>query len=579
MNLPRLARTLRYLKFVQIQGLLRHRLGQKFSDPRRLLRSIPEDGQSAQIRWSPGDHWLHADGTPNGRAEILTGHLHFVGQSFELGYPPNWQPTECSLLWQYHLHYHSFLANLSFAEAKQVIEDYLQMQPPRRGAVGWQSYPLSLRIQTWVSLFFGRWQTQTLAEKEFCARLWLELRRMMHWLQKNLERHLQANHLLENAIAICLAGACFDGELAASWRRQGYALLRSELQEQILPDGGHYERSPMYQQRVLFALGILMQSNDPELLQICRQPAQKMASWLQTMTHPDGGIALYNDSALGTYPSPQELSDWLADMQVVRSPLNPPDSVAHLVDSGYFSARNAAGDACFMDIGQIGPPHQPGHTHADFLSLEVSIAGLRLVVDGGNFDYLESPQRAWARSVRAHNTVFVAEHEPLELWGAFRIGRRAKPQDVQVELAAQVGSSCSASHDGYRHLRGAPKPNRKATWQPTGLLHLQDSVVSSVPHECLSQLRIDGAWQMEQPQDDRLHFNQKGIDCWILCSRPIELSKCHWFPGFGRESPAHLLQVKFLAEPTPTPVHWLICPASERTAGLQLLDQLRDGPA
>jgi uncharacterized heparinase superfamily protein len=578
MNLPRLARTLRHLKLVQVQSLLRHRLGQTFSDPSKLLRSIPEDGLAAQIRWSPGSHWLHADGTPNRRSQILAGQLNFVGQSYELEYPPNWQPSECSLLWQYHLHYHSFLADLDFAEAKFVVEDYLQKQPPQKGAVGWQPYPLSLRIQTWVSLFFGRWQTQTQSEQDFCARLWLELRRMVSWLQQNLETHLQANHLLENAIAICLAGACFGGKLAANWRQQGYALLQAELQEQILPDGGHYERSPMYQQRVLFALGTLMQSNDPELLQICQQPVQRMASWLQTMTHPDGGVALFNDSALGAYPDTRQLCAWLAKMSAFPAGLKPPQLASHLAESGYFSARNVAGDACFMDVGSIGPPHQPGHAHADFLSVEVSIAGLRLVVDGGNFDYLEGPQRTWARSVQAHSTVFVAGHDPLELWGTFRIGRRASPQNVRVDLVAQA-VCCSASHNGYRNLPGRPEPRRQTRWHPNGLIHLQDSVQCSVPHDCLSQLRIDGAWQIVQAQNDRVHFKQKGVDCWVLCSMPIELSKCRWFRGFGLQAAANLLKVRFSAEPTPRPLHWLICPASELAAGLQRLEQLRGGSA
>src|SRR2546429_6431909 len=36
-----------------------------------------------------------------------------------------------------------------------------------------------------------------------------------------------------------------------AWRVKGLALVRRELEEQILPDGGHFERSPMYHAIVL----------------------------------------------------------------------------------------------------------------------------------------------------------------------------------------------------------------------------------------------------------------------------------------------------------------------------------------
>ena len=76
-----------------------------------------------------------------------------------------------------------------------------------------------------------------------------------------------------------------------------------------------------------------------------------------------------------------------------------------------------------MDVGEIGPDYQPGHAHADFLAIELSLDGARFIVDGGVKEYAEGPDRAWSRSVQAHSTVFVEGEEPLELWGAFRVGQ------------------------------------------------------------------------------------------------------------------------------------------------------------
>ena len=62
--------------------------------------------------------------------------------------------------------------------------------------------------------------------------------------------HLLGNHLLENGIALAFTGACFEGPDAARWLATGLGILREQLPEQILADGMHFERSPMYQIRL-----------------------------------------------------------------------------------------------------------------------------------------------------------------------------------------------------------------------------------------------------------------------------------------------------------------------------------------
>src|SRR5439155_3503852 len=66
------------------------------------------------------------------------------------------------------------------------------------------------------------------------------------WLRGRLEHHLLGNHLWANAKALVFAGAWFEGAEAERWLDTGVRLLRREFAEQILADGGHFERSPMY---------------------------------------------------------------------------------------------------------------------------------------------------------------------------------------------------------------------------------------------------------------------------------------------------------------------------------------------
>ena len=130
---------------------------------------------------------------------------------------------------------------------------------PGRSSEGWEPYPLSLRLQNLLVLFFGRWSQQILADTAFSNLLWASVWRQQKHLEGRLETHLLGNHLLENAITLTMFDACFEPprDEPARSRSRRLDLLRDQLAEQILPDGMHYERSPMYQVRLIYGLTLL----------------------------------------------------------------------------------------------------------------------------------------------------------------------------------------------------------------------------------------------------------------------------------------------------------------------------------
>jgi uncharacterized heparinase superfamily protein len=106
-----------------------------------------------------------------------------------------------------------------------------------------------------------------------------------------------------------------------------------------------------------------------------------------------------------------------------------------------------------VDAGDIGPAYQPGHTHCDMLSYELMWGGERLIVDTGVYEYEPGPMRHYVRSTRAHNTVAVGGDEQSEIWGEFRVARRAKIQAASAEFAE--GRFCfSGSFRGFYALPG-----------------------------------------------------------------------------------------------------------------------------
>ena len=109
--------------------------------------------------------------------------------------------------------------------------------PPARAVM------LSLRIVNWI-----KW---ALAGNLLAANTIHSLALQARYLARRSEYHLLGNHLLANAKALVFAGLFFAGEEADAWLAQGLQILAAELPEQILADGGHFERSPMYHCLVL----------------------------------------------------------------------------------------------------------------------------------------------------------------------------------------------------------------------------------------------------------------------------------------------------------------------------------------
>jgi uncharacterized heparinase superfamily protein len=168
-----------------------------------------------------------------------------------------------------------------------------------------------------------------------------------------------------------------------------------------------------------------------------------MLNWLSRMTHPDGQPAYFNDTTTGVAATLAELRDYAGRLGI-STETTVPQGLSQLPDSGYLRYQRED-VAAFVDVAEIGPDFQPGHAHCDCLSFELSIGTQRIFVNTGVSTYNANERRHIERGTKSHNTVSIADEEQSEIWGAFRVGRRARPIDVDVGA-----SHVSAAHDGYR---------------------------------------------------------------------------------------------------------------------------------
>ena len=137
--------------------------------------------------------------------------------------PRGWNDVSLDMLWRYNLHY--------FDQGLQLVPRWIAENP--RGSVpGWDPYPTSLRIVNWVKAV----DSGLLKHEKVKA----SLAEQLDWLANHLEYHILANHYLANLKAMVIGSIALKRDYG-KWMR----LYAEQVAEQILDDGGHYERSVM----------------------------------------------------------------------------------------------------------------------------------------------------------------------------------------------------------------------------------------------------------------------------------------------------------------------------------------------
>jgi uncharacterized heparinase superfamily protein len=403
--------TIRYLKPVQVCYRVRRRI------PHSKPASMP-----VPVHRATNGHWQEQ--VFRKQSQVAPARFRFLNEEREI---TGWNDPSATRLWLYNLHYFAY-------PSPNLVDRWISENPPGHG-VGWDPYPLSLRVVNWI-----KWG---LAGHELSPRILQSLATQTRHLASRIEYHLLGNHLIANMKALVFAGSWFAGGEAQRWLDQGLEGLGCEIAEQILADGGHFERSPMYHSVITEDLLDLVNLGHayPSLLPDWSRVTARMLGWLDRMTHPDGGISFFNDAAFGVAAAPDQLRQYAGRLGIDK------DGCAALSDSGY--VRLETGDTVVLfDAAPIGPDYQPGHAHADTLSFELSHRGRRVLVNSGTSTYEPGPLRQWQRGTAAHNTLRVDRVDQSEVWKAFRVARRARLLGVRTD---HIGFA-EASHDGYRRL-------------------------------------------------------------------------------------------------------------------------------
>ena len=435
----------------------------------------------------------------------------------------SWNDASRGMLWAYNLNYMDWLnqPEMSYAEGAEWIDRFIDEWPSN--SVGRDPYPIALRTINWIKFVTKYWTLIPADKRErWCSSIYSQL----DLLRRKLEYHLLANHLLEDIFALFI-GAIFFAD--AKMYHRAVRLLRQELDEQILQDGAHYEQSVMYHLILLdrlldcynFASNNLRFEGQHEVVDFLRKKAELMLWHLEAIRYTDSSFPMCNDAALGIAPTITELFEYATRLNIGWEKVD-------LSDSGYRRLSNNLFEAT-VDVGNITATYQPGHTHADSLNYELRINGENFIVDTGISTYNKTARRQYERSSMAHNVVVVDGRNSSEVWGGFRVGRRAR-----VQLTNDSDNYIEAWHDGY-----GIKVER------TFELHDKEFVVSDKvdsTKECISYIHFaPGVAPMRE--DNRLITMQAEVV--VEGAKEIEVADDWASVEYNRLEPIKVAKIKF----------------------------------
>lgn len=366
-----------------------------------------------------------------------------------------WNVPEASHLWNFNLHYFEFCIPLAARYAlggdredvdqfKRVVLTWIATCKYPLGDA-WHPYTISLRLVNWLICIdlFG----DALAEDSiFMETVFESMYHQYRHLLVNQEKHLLANHFFENLKTIIICALMFGEDDVLSSVEREYI---KQLDEQILPDGVHYERSMMYHKLILEGLLRVELAYRSVGKSAPKKVATKSKQMLDAMASIEWGMGktpFFNDAADGVAKECEPLIHACRNIYGYE----PDCTKTAFPDSGFYKLYDDTAALVFF-AGKPGPSYMLGHAHCDLLSFELSIAGEPTIVNSGTYAY-QSELRPYFRSTAAHNTATVDGDEQMECWAEHRVARGVR--EVRVERATECCITASfRNYKGHLHRR------------------------------------------------------------------------------------------------------------------------------
>lgn len=412
--------------------------------------------------------WLDWKETKSNKIYIRGNEFTFLNLSTVFEEKVEWGYGQNGKLWAYQLESFEFLHQKSSNNETgiKLINEFICYLNEHPNA--FTPYTASLRIINWIKFF----SEHKIENRFFINSLYEQSRKLYH----SIEWHLQNNHLLENGFALLFAGLFLN---EGAFFSCGKRIIITELRKQILPDGGHFERSPMYHQlmlqRVLDVINLLQKNKatEKEVIQELKDISSGMLGWMNSMKFDNGMMPMVNDSAEGISLTCDELNQYARELKIQEKKIT-------LNESGFRKVKTSVYE-CLIDVGGLEQVNA-GHGHAASLSFILHVHKQPFIIDTGISTYEAGERRTFERSTEAHNTVTFKNRAQSELWDSFRVGKRVKILGINEGKNFLEGS--------IRFFQGAIVHTRRFEFFDNSLI-VSDSISGEILEPPVSFLHVD----------------------------------------------------------------------------------------
>ncbi len=389
-----------------------------------------------------------ADGTR--ASEIYAGRFAFAGKvvisdgrsPFEIAPPSEeWAARLLGFGWLRHLR--AAESGITRANARALVDEWIAVQGSWH-ATGWQPEIVARRVTAWLShapLILHD------ADDAFYRRFLRSLVRQVRYLRHTAIEARDGVPRLQALVALAYAALCMAGQ--ARHMRGTIKQLVTEIERQILPDGGHVSRNPGALIDLLLDFLPLRQAFQarniappPQL----NNAIDRMMPMMRFFRHGDGTFAHFN----GMGPTrPDLMATILANDDARGAPLsNAPHSGYQRVELGEM--------VLLIDAGGPPPITVSQEAHAGCLSFELSQGLQRIVVNCGLPGSNRETWRQVARATAAHSTVVFNDTSSCSFLEGSAFKRLlgtpivSGPTDIQIAREERSDSIIlRTSHDGY----------------------------------------------------------------------------------------------------------------------------------
>lgn len=436
------------------------------------------------------------------------------------------------LVWE--LNRHQFLITLAqtwwctsdrryAAACDRLLQSWMDANPPKR-SVNWaSSLEVSYRSIAWL------WTLALLGD----AVPESTRRRALGFLivaGRHLTRYLSTyfspnTHLTGEALGLFYLGTalpqCRD---ARAWRELGRKILLDCVDRHIRSDGVYVEPATWYHRYTVdiythFCL-LAERSGEPAGDRPL-EALERSLEYLASITRADGtipivgdddggrlvplderssvdartplaiGAALFNrgDFAYLAGPASPELV-WLMGATALdryrQLPIAAPSHASRAFpEGGVYVIRDAWTSNASVLVVDAGPHGfmNGGHSHADALSIDLTVAGEPVFVDPGTFTYTAEPSwRDYFRSTAAHSAVTVDGIGSAAPSGPFAWSSRAQAHSL-LWFVGPVATLFAGTHDGFERLAPPVRYERAIVFLAPDLWIFYDAMTGSQEHE------------------------------------------------------------------------------------------------